>query len=346
MNGWRDRLLRQWQQPGPTWVSVAGRPLAWIYAALVALRRARYTRRPDAVQRLPVPVVVVGNWIIGGAGKTPTVIALVRLLRGLGWTPGVISRGHGRRRRDLIVLDAGSTAAEVGDEPLLIQRRTGAAVAVAADRVAAARALLAAHPQVDLLVADDGLQHLRLGRDVEVIVFDDRGAGNSLVLPAGPLREPMPERAPAQAIVLYTAGRQSTRWPGHVGERRLGGVVDLAAWWQGAPADAQGWAALRGRPIAAAAGTARPQTFFAMLRAAGIEPVPCALPDHFDYRELPWPAGTAEVIVTEKDAVKIAPERVVGTKVWVATLDFEPAPSFGAAIEARLGRPPRRGATP
>lgn len=342
MSTWRDSLLRQWQQPGLTPASVLLRPLAWLYGAVVVLRRLGYACRPAAVQRLPVPVIVVGNLIAGGAGKTPAVIAIARLLRARGWTPGVVSRGHGRQRSELVVLDAHSTAADAGDEPLLIHRRAGVAVAVAADRVAAARALLAAHPAIDLLLADDGLQHHRLGRDVEVIVFDDRGWGNAHVLPAGPLREPLPSRLSPRAIVLYSGGRISTPWPGHVGQRRLAGAVTLDAWWQGAPAEAAGLERLRGRKIVAAAGIARPQAFFAMLTDAGIEPVACPLPDHFAFSTLPWPAGTPEVIVTEKDAIKIDPRRSAGTVAWVATLDFTLPATFAAELDRLLGDPPPR----
>jgi tetraacyldisaccharide 4'-kinase len=339
---WRERLLEQWQRPGPTVASTVLRPLAWAYRAVVALRHAYFARWPGAVQRLPVPMVVVGNWIVGGAGKTPAVIALVQALRAAGWTPGVISRGYGRRTREAALVGTDSAAAEVGDEPLLIRRRSGAPVAVAADRVAAARALLAAHPEVDLIVADDGLQHLRLGRDLEVVVFDERGAGNGLCLPAGPLREPLPARPPARALVLYNAGVASTAWPGEVGRRRLAGLVPLADWWNGAAADPQAWAALRGRPVVAAAGLARPQRFFAMLRDQGLDPQPCPLPDHHDFATLPWPADAADVVVTEKDAVKLRPDRVGSARVWVAKLDFELPPSFVAELRRRLPDPPPR----
>lgn len=344
MSTWRDALLRQWQRPGLTPASVGLRPLAWLYAAIVSLRRLGYACRPGAVKRLPVPVIVVGNLVAGGAGKTPAVIAIARLLQARGWTPGVISRGHGRRRSDLVVLDRHSTAADVGDEPLLIQRRAGVAVAVAADRVAAGRALLAAHPEVDLLIADDGLQHLRLARDIEVILFDDRGTGNSLVLPAGPLREPLPARLSTKAIVLYSAGRASTAWPGHLGTRRLSGLTPLQAWRQGEPADADALHRWRGRRALAAAGIARPQAFFAMLQAAGIDVQPCPLPDHFDFSTRPWPADTPAVIVTEKDAVKLeaGADDSATSPVWVATLDFALPPSFAAELDRRLGPPPRQ----
>jgi tetraacyldisaccharide 4'-kinase len=340
---WRARLLLQWQRPLPTATCQLLRPLSWLYRGVVALRRAAFAAWPGATRRLTVPVVVVGNLIVGGAGKTPTVIALLRLLRAQGWTPGVVSRGYGRRSRAVHVLGAASTVADAGDEPLLTHRRGGVPVAVGADRVAAADALLTAHPEVDLVIADDGLQHLRLGRDVEVIVFDDRGSGNGLCLPAGPLREPMPPTPPPQAMVLYTAGRVSTPWPGDVGTRRLAGLLPLADWWRGQAADPALWTVLRGRPVVAAAGLARPQAFFTMLEAQGLAIRPLPLPDHHDFATLPWPDG-ADVVVTEKDAVKLDTVRTAGARIWVATLDFDMPPSFGEELRRRLPEPPHTAA--
>jgi tetraacyldisaccharide 4'-kinase len=150
------------------------------------------------------------------------------------------------------------SASDTGDEPLLICLRTGAPVVVGADRAAAARALCAGHPDVDIIVADDGLQHHRLHHDMAVLVFDERGAGNGLCLPAGPLRQRLPAQVPAHSLVLYNALAASTRLPGFTGQRRLVGVLPLEAWWAGqdVPVDG-GWTALQGRPLLAAAGLAR-----------------------------------------------------------------------------------------
>lgn len=281
-------------------------------------------------QRVGVPVVVVGNLIVGGAGKTPTVIALVRLLRAAGWTPGVVSRGYGGAASAPMLVHETSDARECGDEPLLIRLRTGAPVVVARDRVAAAQALRAASPQVDLIVCDDGLQHWALARDVQVIVFDDRGAGNGQLLPAGPLREPLPEQVPPATLVLYNAAAPSTRLAGWTARRALAGVCLLSDWWAGAPA--QPLAVLRGRPLHAVAGIAEPERFFRMLEAQGLAIERCALPDHHDFATLPWPATQADVVITEKDAVKLRPERAGTTRVWVAALDFNPDPAFNAAL--------------
>ena len=290
--------------------------------------------------RAPVPLLVVGNLVAGGAGKTPTVMALVGLLREQGWSPGVISRGHGRRGATVQAVHRRSTAAEVGDEPLLIHLRSGVPVVVGADRAAAAAALCAAHPTVDILVADDGLQHHSLQHDMAVLVFDDRGVGNGLRLPAGPLRQALPRRVPPHTLVLYNAASPSTALPGLRGTRRLAGVLPLAAWWQGQTPAADdggdggdgGWPALRGRRLLAAAGLARPEAFFAMLEAQGLQIDRLPLADHHPLVPKPWPADTAELIVTEKDAVKLPPDAVGQTRVWVATLDFQLEPGFAAAL--------------
>ena len=195
-------LTAQWSGPRPGVAARLLQPLSWLYAALADGQAALYRIGLRHAESAPVPLLVVGNLVAGGAGKTPTVIALVDLLRLQGWTPGVISRGHGRRGGAVVAVTRASAAAEVGDEPLLIHLRTGAPVTVGADRPAAARALCAAHPAVDILLADDGLQHHRLKRDMALLVFDERGAGNGLRLPAGPLRQALPKCLPARTLVL------------------------------------------------------------------------------------------------------------------------------------------------
>jgi tetraacyldisaccharide 4'-kinase len=336
----RERVERalgaSWWSARRTPLAHALRPLAWLYHLLALVRDAG--TRPQAVG---VPVLVVGNLVVGGAGKTPTVISLVRLLRALGFTPGVVSRGHGRRNVTVLEVREDSDAGDCGDEPLLIRLRTGAPLVVGRDRVAAARALRAAHPDVDLIISDDGLQHRRLARDLEVIVFDERGAGNGLLLPAGPLREPLPYSLPEDSLVLYNAPHPTTRLPGWLATRALCGVVPLHDWWQGRLAQRDSWQALAGRPLLALAGIAAPQRFFDMLRGEGALVQPRALPDHHDYAQLPWPQGTPDVVLTEKDAVKLRPERDLGaTRVWVAPLDFEPELAFVAALRRCLPQPP------
>ncbi|HEX6705047.1 MAG TPA: tetraacyldisaccharide 4'-kinase [Albitalea sp.] len=335
-----QRLQAAWTSRGPlAWLLA---PLALIHGVLVRLRQTLYRIGVWRIQRLPVPVIVVGNLIAGGAGKTPTVIAVTTLLRQHGWRPGIVSRGYGRRDRGVVEVDAHTAAADCGDEPRLLHTRTAAPVVVAHDRVAAARALLQAHPEVDVIVSDDGLQHLRLGRRVQVVVFDDRGAGNGWLLPAGPLREPVPRRVPPNTLVLYNARSPSTALPGWTARRSLRGLLPLRDWWAGAAAVPQALQRFAGEPVLAAAGTAQPQRFFDMLGAAGVRVRPLPLADHHDFATLPWPAETSDVIVTEKDAIKLDPARMGSTRVWVAPLDFEPDPAFNAELLKLLPPPPPR----
>jgi tetraacyldisaccharide 4'-kinase len=234
---------------------------------------------------------------------------------------------------------------EVGDEPLLIRRRARVPVWVGRDRPAAARALCTAHPEVDVLLSDDGLQHRALWRDAELVVFDGRGVGNGLLLPAGPLRQPLPAALAPTARVLYTAGRRSTALPGALALPVLGRAWPLADWHAGKAEGAVDLDGLRGRPLLAVAGLAAPQKFFDMLEQAGLAIERLPLPDHHDYAgTLPWPAGTAEVVTTEKDAVKIAPGRAGTTRVWVLPLDLQLPPALVDELLGLLfgpaGRPP------
>ena len=347
------RLQRAWWQPRLTLLTALLVPLGWLVGAVAARRRAAVERAGQAPTPLPVPVIVVGNLVVGGAGKTPTVIALVALLRAWGLTPGLVSRGHGRTDARPRLLDAASAAAEpadFGDEPVLMHRRTGAPIAVARARRAAAVALLAAHPEVDVIVADDGLQHHALPRDVELVVFDGRGIGNGRVLPAGPLRErardlwPAPAGRAASRLVLVNG-----RWPGPPAqpspapaerswnaERALGGAVALDAWGRREPARPEALAALRGRPLLAAAGIGDPERFFSMLEAAGLSITRLPLPDHAAFEPLPWDAAVPEVVVTEKDAVKLAGHAPPGQRIWVVTLDFGLPAGLAAALRAAL----------
>jgi tetraacyldisaccharide 4'-kinase len=338
-----EALQRSWGGRGA--LSTALVPAAWAFAAAAALRRRLFRHGLRESARLPVPVVVVGNLVAGGAGKTPTVIAVAELLRARGYVPGIVSRGYGRSVARIVAVDPGAPAARVGDEPLLLQRRTGAPVMVGADRVGAGHALLHAHPEVDIVVSDDGLQHLALERDVEIIVFDERGAGNGRLLPAGPLRERVPARLGAHQLVLYNAAAPTTALPGFMVRRALAGALALADWWAGAPPTLAALEDLRGREVLAVAGLARPERFFAMLREQGLSIVERAVGDHDDFARLPWPISASDVIVTEKDAVKLPASRPIGSRVWVARLDFAPEAAFGAALLALLP-PPRADAIP
>lgn len=340
---WRARaetaLTRSWWRPAPDALAWLLWPLSRVYLLLW-----RATQRSSPA-RQAVPVVVVGNLVVGGAGKTPTVIALVQALQARGWTPGVVSRGYGRRSDALQAVATGDDASVVGDEPLLVARRTSVPVWVGRDRAAAVAALCRAHPRVDVVVSDDGLHHRALGRQAELVVFDERGIGNGLLLPAGPLRCPLPAALLPGTQVVYTAGIASTGLPGTLAQRRLGAAWPLAAWQAGDALPALPLQALRGRPLVAAAGLAAPEKFFAMLRAEGLDIATLPLPDHHRFDTLPWPPDTPEVLVTEKDAVKLDPERVGGTRVWVVPLDLSVPPAVIDALVAFLP-PLRRPSTP
>lgn len=345
---WQDALQRVWWQQARG----AQRMLLPLLLALPALgyRIARtLTRLPwrlgwRTAPALRAPVVVVGNLVVGGAGKTPVVLALVQALRDAGFRPGVVSRGYQPGRRAIDPprpVHALTPAEECGDEPLLLHRRAQAPVWVGRRRGEAARALLAAHPEVDVVVSDDGLQHPALQRAVQVLVFDARGAGNGRLLPAGPLREPLPRRLEPGDVVVYNAPSPSTRLPGHCAASRLGAVVPLADWWHGRPAPAAALDALRRSPVLAAAGIAHPERFFTMLEAAGLQVRRLPLPDHAVLSPRPWPDGAEPVIVTEKDAVKLGPDVPDAGRIHVATLDFTLPPAAVVAVLAALPPPAR-----
>ncbi len=292
-------------------------PLSWLYGRLSA-RRLRAGARN--AWKAPVPVVVVGNILVGGTGKTPVTIAVCQALRARGWRPGIVSRGYGAAiGPEPRLSDGGGDAARLGDEPALIHAATGAPVAVHPRRALAAAALLAAHPDTDVLIADDGLQHTALARDLEIIVQDGRGVGNGRLLPAGPLREPPGRLARADWLVTHLAADEpmppatpassvdAERAPRTVVMRlRPEGATHLAS-GRDLPWDA--WRAeLGAAPCSAAAGIGRPERFFAMLRAAGVVlSHTLRVPDHQAIpadalRDLP----PGPILITPKDAVKCA----------------------------------------
>lgn len=282
------------------------RLLAPVYGAVIALRRLAYRRRWLKRRALPVPVIVVGNVTAGGTGKTPLTIALVNRLREAGWKPGVASRGYGREEPGVARwVDAGTATAVGGDEPVLIAWKTGVPVRVDADRVAAGRALIEAG--CDVIVCDDGLQHYRLARDIEIEVVDaQRRYGNGRLIPAGPLREPA-SRAQECDFRVVNMGQASDGIAAQpacgFGEWPMQLHIDSAQPLSGGRA--RNLAHFRGQRVHAVAGIAHPQRFFDMLRAHGIGVVPHAFPDHHAYQVSDLRFGSElPVLMTEKDAVK------------------------------------------
>jgi tetraacyldisaccharide 4'-kinase len=319
------RLLRCWYEGRGGCLLLL--PLSWLFAALAALRRAWHTWRGPA--RLPVPVIVVGNITVGGTGKTPLVLWLVERLRAAGRRPGVISRGYGGAAGVPVEVRPDSAPAVAGDEPLLVARRGLCPVWIGRRRHAAGLALLAAHPEVDVIVSDDGLQHYALARDIELAVVDGRrGFGNGRRLPAGPLREPVARLAEVDAVVIN--GEGGIPAPGvPVYPMRLvaGGLYNLArpSWHEPA-------SYFVGQRAHAVAAIGNPARFFALLDQLGITAAAHAFPDHHPFRADDLPAGT--VIMTEKDAVKCA---AFGREdLWVLPVDAEVSEGLEQQILAKL----------
>jgi tetraacyldisaccharide 4'-kinase len=297
-------------------------PLSLLYGLLVALRRAVYRLGWARSRHMPVPVVVVGNVVAGGSGKTPVVIAIAQRLRARGIAAGVISRGYGRRTADCREVRIADASEDTGDEPLLIARETGAPVFVAPRRADAAHALLAAYPSTRVILCDDGLQHHALARDVEICVFDERGIGNGWLLPAGPLRECWPRPAD---LVLRPASH--AKLGGFEVRRRL---ADFALRSDGERATL---ADFHGKAITAVAGIATPEAFFEMLRERGLRAErTIALPDHADIPADVLPRdGT--LFCTQKDAVKLWRIR---PDAWAVPLVLELEPAFWDAFDRLL----------
>ena len=282
-------------------------PLSWLYAGVTQARRGAYARGWLRTCGVDKPVVVVGNLTVGGTGKTPLVIWLARQLTDRGLKVGIVSRGYRRAVSALRVVRSDSSWLEVGDEPLLVQRRTGCATVVARDRVAGARVLVAGG--VDVVIADDGLQHLRLARDCEIVVIDGvRGFGNGRVLPAGPLREPISRLDNADAVVVNGAAEHASlvraAAPVKAGALQMTLVAGEAHRLdgQGAP---QPLESFRGQRLHAVAGIGNPARFFRELRARGLDIIEHPFRDHhaFAAGDVAF-ADQLSVLMTEKDAVK------------------------------------------
>lgn len=309
-------LERCWQGQGGACLLLA--PLALLFQVLAVLRRHAYRSGLLRSWRLPVPVIVIGNLSVGGSGKTPLTLRLAQWLAELGYHPGIISRGYGGSARQPMPVRGDSDPAEVGDEPLLLARRAPCPVWIGRRRVEAGARLLAAHPQVDVLLTDDGLQHYALARDLEIVVVDgERGFGNARLLPAGPLREPLARLATVDAVVVNGGSMHDFVLPVPCFAMRLQGEVFRNLRHPEQTARAEQFV---GRPVHALAGIGHPQRFFTYLACLGIAAVAHPFPDHHDFVSGDLPEGT--LLMTEKDAVKCA--------------HFAPADAWYLAVDAEL----------
>jgi len=306
------RLQIAWQERGLLTALLL--PVSGLFALSVALRRMSYRLGLLQSAQMPVPVVVVGNITVGGSGKTPLTLWLAQQLQQRGWHPGIISRGHGGEihSRKVREVHAQSAAREIGDEPLLLKRRSRMPLFVGKDRVAAARALLAAHPECDLILSDDGLQHYRLAREVEIAVLDGRGLMNGCMLPAGPLRESPRRLRQVEALVLNGPVKLSINGVA-IFRMNLTGETFYAL---EDPAQTCKPSALKDLSLAAVAGIGVPQRFFDHLTALGLCFSAHAFPDHYRYKADDLSGIQADaLLMTEKDAVKCS--GLTHRPVWV-----------------------------
>jgi tetraacyldisaccharide 4'-kinase len=291
-------------------------PLSLLFALLVLLRRALYRR---GLLELPVPVIVVGNISVGGTGKTPLTIALAQQLCLCGWHPLIVSRGYGGAALKPQQVTENCIARQVGDEPLLMCRRNICPVWIGKDRVAAASAALLAHPEIDVVLCDDGLQHYRLQRDVEIAVIDGtRGFGNGLMLPAGPLREPAARLSTVDAVVVNGGNALAGQY-----RMSVSGAVFYNLCDPGQTVAAEHFKTLNNHAVA---GIGSPQRFFGHLQTLGINFTPHPFPDHHPYIESDLSFDCDALLMTEKDAVKCA--AFADSRYWVLRVDAQIDPAL------------------
>lgn len=320
---WRSRAWPAWG----LW------PLSLLYGAISGLQRALYRSGLRASGHAGLPTIVIGNVIAGGAGKTPVTLATVQHLQRQGWRPGIISRGYGRSTQDCRAVHPDSHPLDVGDEPLLLAHASQAPVFVARQRLQAAQALRAAHPEVNLLVCDDGLQHYALARDIAVCVFNDAGIGNGWLLPAGPLRQPWPSAVDA-VVHAGPPPPHSEHLPRFALQR------SLAPYALDSQGQRHSLAQLaQAQPLWAVAAIARPEEFFDMLRAQGLPLADAhtqALADHDNFAHFDAAATRGfTVLCTEKDAAKLWPHC---PQALAVPLQVALAPGYFDWLDAQLQR--------
>jgi tetraacyldisaccharide 4'-kinase len=298
-----------------------------VFRLVVFGRRLLYRLRLFASYRAGVPVIVVGNLVAGGSGKTPLVLWIAELLKSKGWTPGIVSRGYGARLEAPREASIASDPAELGDEPVVLARRSGCTVWVGPDRVRVCKALRDQHPEVDVILLDDGLQHYRLARDLEVCVVDARGFGNGFMLPAGPLREPRSRLRSVDAVVAHDTDVVQG-YAMHLEGELLHCLADARQ--RRAPKE------FAARRVHGVAGIGDPRRFFGHLGRLGMQVVPHPFPDHHAFVPADLEFGDdAPVIMTEKDAVKC--KRFAKPHHWVFPVHAKLDPAFGNWLQEKLG---------
>lgn len=326
-------LQRLWYERRPWWLLILLLPLSLLFTIAVASRRAAYRRGLLRSVRVTRPVIVVGNITVGGTGKTPFVIWLAALLQSKGLRVGIVLRGYGGTSQQWpcdVLAETSSEAA--GDEAVLLATRTGAIVVAGPDRVAAVQRAIERGAEV--VLSDDGLQHYRLARDIEIAVMDeDRGLGSRLLLPAGPLREPASRLKSVDLLVRTQRTSATASADVDVASRqliakaRLGEVVSLRT------GEKRALQTFRGSTVHAIAGIGHPAAFFSALQDAGLDPDTRALPDHAALtREDISFADEAPVLMTEKDAVKC--RAIAGERHWAVRLETQVSESDAALVSA------------
>jgi len=315
--------MRFWYRRGVlAWLLL---PAGLVFLVTVCLRRLLYLLRIFKSEHPGIPVLVVGNLTVGGSGKTPLVIWIAQLLKSHGWSPGIVSRGYGAQITEPRAATVASNAAEVGDEPIVLSRRSGCPVWVGADRVRVAALLRAAHQDVNVLILDDGLQHYAMRRDLEIAVVDARGFGNGFLLPAGPLREPGSRLRSVDAVVSHASAVQGYAMTLHGEEVHR--MTDAR--------ERQPLKAFAGQRVHAVAGIGDPNRFFLHLGKAGIKVLPHPFPDHHPFMPKDLEFGDAlPVLLTEKDAVKL--RSAAQPNWWVLPVSAQLDPAFGPWLLSRL----------
>ncbi|KFZ35979.1 tetraacyldisaccharide 4'-kinase [Shewanella mangrovi] len=299
-------------------------PLSWLFALISGARRLLFRFGLKPIEHLPVPVLLVGNITVGGSGKTPMVIYLIELLRQHGYRPGVISRGYGSQQQHPRLVTAASTASDVGDEPAMIVSRTQVPMAVGQDRIATAKLLLAEH-DVDIIISDDGLQHYRLARDIELLVVDaKRQLGNGMLLPAGPLREGRWRLNTVDFVVEN--GAQQDAAQRFAMQLKAGELQPLTT-----------TAAIPPQSVKAVAGIGNPQRFFDTLTQLGYDVAETqAFADHHPYVAADFVRSDTQLplVMTEKDAIKCRNLRIENS--WYLPVDACLSDQFSAQLLAKV----------